>query len=156
MFHLKPGDQAPAFESVDQNGNTVKLSDFKGRKLVIYFYPQDNTPTCTDEACNLRDNYKILKDSGLEILGVSPDGIKKHQKFIKKFDLPFSLVADEGSVITDAYGIWGAKTFMGRDYIGLHRTTFVLDEAGKILHIIDKVKSKEHSQQILDLLGMPI
>lgn len=153
MFHLKPGDAAPAFEGIDQQGQKVKLADYKGKKLVIYFYPQDDTPTCTVEACNLRDNYQVLKDKGLEILGVSPDGIAKHQKFINKYELPFSLLADEDNSIMDAYGVWGPKKFMGKEYIGVHRTTFVVDEAGKIMHVIEKVKSKEHSQQILELLA---
>lgn len=146
---LKAGDKAPDFEVKDQSGKTVKLSDFRGKKLVLYFYPQDNTPTCTLEACNLRDNYSALKAKGYEVLGVSPDSPKKHTNFIKKFSLPFSLLADQDNKIIESYGVWGEKTTFGKTYMGVYRTTFVIDENGKIERIIDDVKSKEHAEQIL-------
>ncbi|MEQ8684713.1 MAG: thioredoxin-dependent thiol peroxidase [Imperialibacter sp.] len=146
---LKAGDKAPDFEVSDQNGKTVKLSDFKGKKIVLYFYPQDNTPTCTVEACNLRDNYTTLKAKGYEVLGVSPDSAKKHTNFIKKFSLPFTLLADTDNKIIESYGLWAEKTTFGRTYMGVLRTTFIIDEKGIIERIIDDVKSKEHAEQIL-------
>ena len=150
MMHLKVGDTAPEFSALDQDGKTIKLSDYKGKKLVLFFYPKDNTPTCTVEACNLRDNYSLLKKEGYQLLGVSPDTPKKHQNFIKKFDLPFPLLADVDLETTKAYNIWGLKKFMGREFDGLHRTTFVIDEKGKIEQVITKVKSKDHAAQILE------
>ncbi|HMR44434.1 MAG TPA: thioredoxin-dependent thiol peroxidase [Saprospiraceae bacterium] len=153
MTHLREGDKAPDFKGINEKGDLVSLRDFKGKKLALYFYPQDNTPTCTTEACNLRDDYSILKKRGIEVLGVSPDSPRKHGNFIKKFDLPFSLIADEDLSIIKAYGIWGPKKFMGREYDGVNRTTFIIDEKGKIEKIIDKVKSKSHAQQILDALA---
>ncbi|MEQ8533357.1 MAG: thioredoxin-dependent thiol peroxidase [Imperialibacter sp.] len=146
---LKAGDKAPDFEVSDQNGKTVKLSDFKGKKIVLYFYPQDNTPTCTVEACNLRDNYTTLKAKVYEVLGVSPDSAKKHTNFIKKFSLPFTLLADTDNKIIESYGLWAEKTTFGRTYMGVLRTTFIIDEKGIIERIIDDVKSKEHAEQIL-------
>ncbi len=149
MTHLEVGDKAPNFEGVDENGNTVKLKDFKGKKLVLFFYPKDNTPTCTVEACNLRDNYDELKENGYELLGVSPDTSKKHTNFIDKFEFPFSLLADTERTAMEAYGVWGPKKFMGKTFDGVHRTTFVIDEKGKIEKVIDKVKAKIHSEQIM-------
>lgn len=149
MTHLKPGDKAPNFSSVNENGEKVALKDFKGRKLILFFYPKDNTPTCTVEACNLRDNYSMLQEKGYELLGVSPDTQKKHQNFIKKFDFPFPLLADESLDVIKAFNVWGPKKFMGKEYDGLHRTTFVIDEKGKVEQVITKVKSKDHAAQIL-------
>ncbi|MBR9922406.1 MAG: thioredoxin-dependent thiol peroxidase [Bacteroidetes bacterium] len=149
MTHLKAGDKAPAFSGVDQNGETIKLEDYKGKKLVLFFYPKDNTPGCTAEACNLRDNYAGLQKAGYEILGVSADSERKHQNFIKKFDLPFPLLADTEKEVINAFGVWGPKKFMGREFDGIHRTTFVIDEQGKIEEVIAKVKTKDHAAQIL-------
>jgi len=148
---LKEGMKAPAFEAQDQHGNTISLKDLKGKTIILYFYPQDNTPTCTVEACNLRDEYKFLSKKNYAVIGVSPDDIKKHQKFATKFELPFSLLADTDIKIIKAYDVWGTKKFMGRIYNGIIRTTFVIDEKGIIKHIIRDVKSKEHAQQILEL-----
>lgn len=150
MTHLKVGDKAPNFEGLNQSGETISLADYKGKKLVLFFYPKDNTPTCTVEACNLRDNQMALRKAGYEIVGVSPDSEKKHQNFIKKFELPYPLIADTERKVIDAYGVWGPKKFMGREFDGLHRTTFLIDEKGKIERVIQKVKSKEHSAQILE------
>ncbi|MCB0596519.1 MAG: thioredoxin-dependent thiol peroxidase [Lewinellaceae bacterium] len=150
MMHLKEGDKAPDFQGVDQNEKTISLSDYKGKKLILYFYPKDDTPGCTAEACNLRDNFSVLKKEGFELLGVSPDDPKKHKKFIDKYSLPFPLIADTEKEILNAYGVWGPKKFMGREYDGVHRTTFVIDEAGKIEKIIAKVNTKAHAEQILD------
>ena len=147
---LKAGDRAPNFKAKDQNGKTVSLEEFAGKKLILYFYPKDNTPTCTLEACNLRDNYSALKKKGYAILGVSADEEKKHLKFIEKFDLPFPLLADVDMKVIKAYDIWGTKQFMGRIFDGINRTTFVIDEKGKIEKVITDVKSKEHSEQILE------
>lgn len=146
---LNPGDKAPDFAVSDQHGNTVKLSDYQGKKVVLYFYPQDNTPTCTVEACNLRDNYSALKAKGYEVLGVSPDSAKKHTNFIKKFSLPFTLLADTDNKIIESYGLWAEKQMFGKKYMGVLRTTFIIDEKGVIERIIDDVKSKEHAEQIL-------
>ncbi len=150
ITHLNEGDKAPNFEGLDQNGDTIKLSDYKGKKVVLYFYPRDNTPTCTVESCNLRDNETMLKSKGFEIIGVSPDTQKKHQNFIKKHSLPFPLIADTELEVIKAYGVWGHKKFMGKEYDGLHRTTFVIDENGTIERVFKKVKSKIHTQQILE------
>ena len=146
---LKAGDRAPNFKAKDQNGKTVSLKEFAGKKLVLYFYPKDNTPTCTLEACNLRDNYSALQKKGYAILGVSADEEKKHLKFIEKFDLPFPLLADVDMKVIKAYDIWGTKQFMGRIFDGINRTTFVIDEKGKIEKVITDVKSKNHTEQIL-------
>ena len=147
---LKAGDKAPNFEAKDQNGKTVSLKEFAGKKLVLYFYPKDNTPTCTVEACNLRDNYGALKKKGYSILGVSADDEKKHLKFIEKFDLPFQLLADVDMKVIKAYDVWGKKQFMGKIFDGINRTTFVIDEKGKIEKVITDVKSKNHTEQILN------
>lgn len=149
MTKLKKGSKAPAFTALNEKGETVSLNDYKGKKLVLYFYPQDNTPTCTVEACNLRDNYKRFQKEGYEILGVSPDSPKKHTNFIAKQNLPFSLLADEDLSILKAYGVWGQKTTFGKTYDGVLRTTFVIDEKGVIEKVIDKVESKVHTEQIL-------
>lgn len=149
MFHLKEGDPAPAFSAPIETGETRSLSDYKGKKLVLYFYPKDDTPGCTAEACSLRDNYEQFLGKGYDILGVSPDSAKKHVKFREKFSLPFSLLADESHAVAEAYGVWGPKKFMGRTYDGIHRTTFVIDEAGNIERIIAKVDTENHSAQLL-------
>ena len=146
---LEVGDIAPDFTSKDQNGEKVKLSDFIGKKVVLYFYPQDNTPTCTKEACNLRDNYEMLLSKGYVVLGVSPDNETSHLKFIKKHNLPFSLLADTERAIVDSYGVWAEKTTFGKTYMGIIRTTFVIDEKGVIQEVISKVDSANHAEQIL-------
>ena len=149
MTTLSPGDIAPNFSATDQNGDTRSLSEYAGKHLVLYFYPKDDTPGCTAEACDLRDNYHRFQEQGYEILGVSPDTPAKHVKFIEKYDLPFDLLADEDHAVAEAYGVWGPKKFMGREYDGIHRTTFVIDPDGKIEDVIRKVKTKEHTGQIL-------
>lgn len=148
---MKPeiGQKAPVFETKDQDGNTVKLSDFKGQKVVLYFYPKDNTPGCTAQACNLRDNHEALKKAGYVVLGISSDSGKSHQKFIEKQNLPFTLLADEDKSVHEQYGTWVEKSMYGRKYMGTARTTFVIDEEGKIADIIEKVKTKDHTSQIL-------
>ena len=150
MMHLKEGDKAPDFRGIDQDEKIISLSDYKGEKLILYFYPKDDTPGCTAEACNLRDNFSVLKKEGFELLGVSPDNPQKHQKFIDKYSLPFPLIADTEKEILNAYGVWGPKKFMGKEYDGVHRTTFIIDEAGKIEKIITKVNTKAHAEQILE------
>lgn len=150
MTILKAGDKAPSFESIDQFGKTVKLNDFLGSKVVLFFYPKDNTPGCTAEACNLRDNYEVLLEKGYKVIGVSTDDLKSHQKFSDKFDLPFPLLPDTDKKIVNDYGVWGPKKFMGKSYEGINRTTFVIDEQGMIDRIFDKVDTKNHSQQILE------
>lgn len=147
---LQVGDQAPAFEGVDQNGAPIKLADFKGKKLVLYFYPKDNTPGCTAQACNLRDNYDALLEAGYAVVGISSDTEKKHQNFISKFDLPFPLIADVDKSIHEQFGTWVEKQMYGRKYMGTARTTFVIDENGVIAEIIAKVKTKDHTAQILN------
>ncbi|NCI45132.1 thioredoxin-dependent thiol peroxidase [Sediminibacterium soli] len=147
---LQEGKKAPAFKGKDQDGNTVSLADYKGKKLVLYFYPHDDTPTCTDQACNLRDNYALLQSHGLSILGVSEDDEKSHKKFEKKYNLPFPLVADTSQAILKKYGVWDWKTFMGKTYIGTHRTTFLIDEKGKIAKVITRPRSKKHAEEILE------
>ncbi len=149
MTTLKIGDSAPHFEALDQKGNTIKLSDYKGKKLVLFFYPKASTPGCTMEACNLRDNYKTFLTKGYDILGVSADSAKRQQNFITKNELPFPLLADEDKSVINAFGVWGPKKFMGREYEGIHRTTFVIDENGIIEDVISKVKTKQHTSQIL-------
>ncbi len=148
------GKKAPAFKAMDQNGNPIALKDFKGKKLVIYFYPADDTPSCTKQACNLRDNYSALLAKGLSVVGISPDPVKKHKKFEEKYNLPFPLVADENHKIAETYGVWGDKKFMGREYIGIHRTTFLVDEKGIIKAIITKPVTKNHAAQILEAWGL--
>jgi peroxiredoxin Q/BCP len=150
MTHLKVGDDAPNFEAKDQNGDIIKLNDYKGKKVVLYFYPKDDTPTCTVEACNFKHNYKMLQDKGYVVLGVSADSERKHTNFIKKYDLPFSLLSDPDRKVIEAYGVWGNKKFMGREYDGIHRETFVIDEVGKLEKVITKVKSKIATDQILE------
>jgi thioredoxin-dependent peroxiredoxin len=147
--HLQAGDKAPTFSGVDQDGKKVSLSDFKGQKVVLYFYPEDDTPTCTIQACNLRDNYALLKKNGFKVLGISPDDVKSHQKFREKFNLPFTLIADPEHKIIDKYGVWGLKNLYGREYMGLFRTTFVIDEKGVISKVFLRPKNKEHAQEIV-------
>lgn len=154
MTHLKEGAVAPQFTGKDQDGKTISLSDFKGRKVILYFYPKDDTPGCTAEACNLRDNYEELLSKGFVILGVSPDSEKSHGKFRTKYSLPFSLLADPDAAILKSYGAWGEKSMYGKKYDGVLRTTFVIDEGGKIEKIFTKVETGNHSRQILDALGI--
>lgn len=149
MTQLTEGQKAPAFKGKDQNGKAVSLADFKGTKIILYFYPQDDTPTCTLQACNLRDHFGLLKKNGFIVLGVSPDEEKKHKKFETKYDLPFTLIADTNHKIIDSYGVWGEKKLYGRSYMGLHRTTFLIDEKGVIRKIFIKPKSKQHTEEIL-------
>ena len=151
MKHLKIGDAAPSFTSKDQEGKEIKLANYKGKKVVIYFYPKDNTPGCTAQACNLRDNYDDIIKEGIIILGVSADDEGKHKKFISKFDLPFTLLADTEKKLLNLYGVWGEKKFMGKTYDGIHRTTFLLDENHIIVGIIDKPKTKDHAREILEI-----
>ena len=146
---IKLGNKAPDFESINQNGDKVKLSDFIGKKVVLYFYPRDNTPGCTAQACNLKDNYNTLQKNGYTILGISKDSPKSHQKFINKFDLPFDLIADENQNVHMKYGTWIEKSMYGKNYMGTARWTFLIDEKGNIENIIQKVKTKEHTSQIL-------
>ena len=149
MTSLKIGDKAPQFEAKDQEGNTVKLTDYAGKKLVLFFYPKASTPGCTSEACDLRDNYQSFLAKGYDVLGVSADSGKKQQNFINKNELPFPLLADEDKAVIEAFNVWGPKKFMGKEYDGIHRTTFVIDEKGIIEDIILKVKTKAHALQIL-------
>lgn len=151
MKHLKIGHAAPEFCSKDQDGNDVCLKDFSGKRVVLYFYPKDNTPGCTVQACNIRDNYSSVLGENIVILGVSADDEKKHLKFIEKFDLPFPLLADVDKTLLNLYGVWGEKKFMGKTYDGIHRTTFVLDDTHTIIGIIDKPKNKEHTAEILEI-----
>ncbi|MCB0600781.1 MAG: thioredoxin-dependent thiol peroxidase [Saprospiraceae bacterium] len=151
MMKLKVGDAAPDFSGVDETGKKVSLKDFRGKKLVLYFYPQDNTPSCTNEACSLRDGWRELQREGYEILGVSPDSTRKHTNFINKFDLPFHLLADQDKQVILAYGVWGPKKTFGREYDGVLRTTFVINQQGKIERIIDHVNTKDHANQILEI-----
>lgn len=146
---LKIGDKAPILSIADQNGNSINTADWLGKKIIVYFYPRDLTPTCTEESCNLRDNYSDLKQLGFEVYGVSTDDEKSHRKFIEKHQLPFVLLADTNKEMSMAYGVWGPKKFMGKEFDGIHRTTFLIDEKGSISHIFDKVKSKDHSAQII-------
>ena len=150
MKNLKIGDSAPVINSVDQNGDAITLEQFKGSNVVLYFYPKDMTPGCTMQSCNLRDNYQLLLDKGYVVLGCSADSPERHQKFIAKHDLPFSLISDESKEVLNAYGVWGPKKFMGKEYDGINRTTFVIDKDGIIKDIITKVKTKAHTSQILE------
>lgn len=152
MSHLKVGDKSPEFKGVDQNGNTVDLNQFSGKKVILYFYPKDDTPGCTAQACNLRDNFDVLKDKGIEVLGVSTDSVKSHIKFIDKFGLNFTLIADENKDIVQKFGVWGLKKFMGREYMGTNRMTFLIDENGIIEGIIAKPKTNAHAEEILEIL----
>lgn len=149
MTPLTEGMKAPDFKSKDQNGKDISLSDYKGKKIVLYFYPEDDTPTCTVQACNLRDNYGLLKKSGFVVLGISPDDEKKHKKFEGKYNLPFLLIADSSHNLIDKYGVWGEKQLYGRKYLGLLRTTFLIDEKGIIRKIFAKPKSKQHTEEIM-------
>lgn len=157
MTLLTENTKAPSFKAKDQNGKLISLSDYKGKKVILYFYPEDDTPTCTVQACNLRDNFGLLKQRGFIVLGVSPDEEKKHKKFENKYELPFTLIADTAHAIIDKYGVWGEKQLYGRNYMGLHRTTFLIDEKGIIRKIFLKPKSKQHTEEILkawDELGV--
>lgn len=149
MTNLQPGDPAPSFTGTLQDGSTVSMADYAGKRLILFFYPKDDTPGCTAAACSLRDSYAELKAQGYELLGVSPDSPKKHQKFIDKYDLPMPLLADEEHEVLNAFGVWGPKKFMGREYDGVHRTTFVIGDDGKIERVIKKVKTKTHAEQLL-------
>ena len=149
MTYLKVGDKAPFFSGINQNGTTISLSDFKNTKLILYFYPKDNTPGCTAESCNLNDNYQYFIQEGYQILGVSPDNEKSHIKFIAKYKLSFDLISDIGKEICVSYGVWGQKKFMGREYMGVHRTTFIISD-GVIEKIYIKVDTKKHSEQIIE------
>lgn len=147
---LQAGDKVPNFTVNNEEGNPVSLTDYKGHKLVVFFYPKANTPGCTKEACNLRDNYEELKNKGYKLLGVSADSEKKQKNFKEKYDFPFPLLADENKEVINAFGVWGPKKFMGREYDGIHRTTFIVDEEGKVERVISKVKTKDHAAQILE------
>lgn len=149
MTTLTAGQTAPEFTGIDQEGKKINLKDFKGKKVILYFYPADLTPTCTVEACNLRDNHDVLQANGYTVIGVSPDGPEKHRKFIDRHQLPFTLIADENHAIAKKYGVWGRKKMFGNEYDGILRTTFVIDENGKLTEVITKVKSKVHTAQIL-------
>ncbi len=149
MAKLEIGDIAPSINSVDQNNNPITLAQFKGKKVVLYFYPKDMTPGCTVQSCNLRDNYKALLNKGYVVLGCSVDSPARHVKFIEKYDLPFTLISDEGKKVVEDYGVWGLKKFMGKEYMGISRTTFVIDEKGIVEEIIEKVKTKDHTSQII-------
>jgi peroxiredoxin Q/BCP len=153
MNILKEGDKAPDFGVADQSGVVRQLSEFKGKKVILYFYPKDLTPGCTVESCNLRDNYSDLIQKGFEVIGVSADDEKKHNRFIDKYELPFTLLADVDKKVINAYGVWGPKKFMGKMYDGIHRTTFVINEEGIIEKVITKVKTKHHTAQILEELN---
>lgn len=153
IMHLKVGTQAPHFAGIDQHGDAVSLADYAGRKLVLYFYPKDDTPGCTAQACSLRDGFGPLRDAGYEILGVSPDSIARHGKFAAKYHLPFRLLADPDKVTAKAYGVWGKKKFMGREYDGILRTTFLIDKEGSIERIITKVRTRDHAAQVLEGIG---
>ena len=149
MSKLNIGDKAPEINAVDQNGNQITLDQYKGKKVVLYFYPKDMTPGCTAQSCNLSDNYKLLQKNGYDVIGVSCDSIKRHQKFIEKHSLPFNLISDEDQKVVNDYGVWQLKKFMGREYMGIVRTTFLIDENGIINEIITKVNTKEHTKQII-------
>ena len=150
MNTLKVGDKVPNFTSTDQDGNPIQLNDYQGKKLVVFFYPKASTPGCTVEACNLRDNFELLKEKGFELLGVSADSQKRQTNFRNKYNFPFPLLADEDKEVIHAFGVWGLKKFMGREYDGIHRKTFLIDEKGFVMRVIDKVKTKSHASQILE------
>ena len=150
MTQLKEGDKAPVFSGINQDGEKVTLADYQGKKLVLFFYPKDNTPTCTVEVCNLRDNYELLQERGFELLGVSADSERKHQNFINKYNLPFPLLSDKDHTVLNQYGVYGPKKMFGRLLNGIYRTTFVIDEQGGIEKVITDVKAKSHTQQILE------
>lgn len=150
---LKEGDKAPDFNAKDQDGNDVKLADLKGQRVVLYFYPKDDTPGCTKEACSFRDSDDVYKEKGIKVIGVSIDSEKSHQKFITKYSLPFTLLADVDKKIVEDYGVWGEKSMYGRKYMGTHRKTFLIDGDGKIVKIFDKVKVAEHADEVLKAFG---
>jgi len=150
MTQLKIGDKAPEFSGQIEDGTSICLDDYKGQKLILYFYPKDNTPGCTAQACNLTENQNLLEEAGFKIVGVSADTIKKHQNFIEKYSLGFPLIADEDKTVINSFGVWGPKKFMGKEYEGIHRITFVIDESGIIEKIFTKVKTKNHTEQILE------
>jgi peroxiredoxin Q/BCP len=150
MTTLKKGDQAPQFSALDQDGNTHKLTDYAGKKLVVFFYPKANTPGCTAEACDLRDNFAQFEANNYALLGVSADNAKAQANFKNKFEFPFPLLADENRAVIEAFGVWGPKKFMGKEYDGIHRTTFIIDEQGVIDEVITEVKTKTHASQILN------
>ena len=153
MKHLTVGDAAPSFSGLDEQGNRITLDDFKGKKLAIYFYPKDNTPGCTVQACSIRDHFGSLKDENIHILGVSADSANSHKKFIDKFSLPFPLITDEDLTILNQFGVWGPKKFMGKEYDGIHRTTFLIGEDQRIVGIIEKPNTKEHASEIISGFG---
>lgn len=147
--HLVAGQPAPAFKGIDQDGKIVPLSSLKGQMILLYFYPEDDTPTCTMQACNLRDNYSLLVKNGIRVLGVSPNDSLSHQKFRAKFDLPFTLLSDPDHTIINAYGVWGEKKLYGREYMGLHRTSFLINKTGKIIKVFLRPKNKAHGEEVL-------
>jgi peroxiredoxin Q/BCP len=153
MTHLTKGEKAPDFSSKDQRGNTITLAQFAGKRVILYFYPKDSTPGCTVEACDLRDNHTALQERGFVVIGVSADNEKSHQKFIEKYSLPFPLLADTDRSVIQAYGVWGPKKFMGKEFDGIHRTTFVIGADGVLEAVITKVSTKDHTAQILAELG---
>lgn len=150
---LKEGDKAPAFTTTNQDGKKVRLSEYKGKRVALYFYPKDDTPGCTKEACSFRDADDVFRKKGIVVLGVSIDDEKSHQKFISKYQLPFDLLADSDKSIVEAYGVWGEKSMYGKKYMGTHRKTFLIDERGKIVKIFDKVKVAEHADEVLEAFG---
>lgn len=150
MKTLKQGDKVPNFSAKDEQGNIISLTDYKGKKLIVFFYPKASTPGCTVEACNLRDNYQVLQEQGYELLGVSADSEKRQSNFKNKYKFPFPLLADEDKTVINAFGVWGPKKFMGREYDGIHRMTFIIDENGIVERVIEKVKTKAHAEQILE------
>lgn len=154
MKILEVGEKAPTFEGVNQNNEKISSDDYSGSKWVIYFYPKDNTPGCTAQACSLRDGYDALRNKGIKVLGVSADGVKSHDKFVTKYDLPFALLADENKSVINKFGVWGPKKFMGREYEGIHRVSFLIDESGIITHVVQKPKTKDHANEILGLLSL--
>ena len=154
MTLLKKGEKAPDFNGLNQNSETISLKDFSGKKLILYFYPKDNTPGCTAESCNLNENYDVWLDKGYEVIGVSPDGVASHKKFVEKYDLKFNLIADTEKVILNAYGAWGEKSMYGKKYLGVLRSTYVIDEKGVIEEIFEKVKTKDHTNQIIKVLDI--
>jgi peroxiredoxin Q/BCP len=154
MAAIKEGSKAPDFTGADQNGNTVSLKDFRGSKVVLYFYPKDDTPGCTAQACNLRDNYSELLKKGLKVIGISTDSVKSHKKFETKYELPFPLIADEDKQIVEKYGVYGEKTFMGKTHMGTIRTTFLIDEEGTVFKVLDKPDTKNQTEQVFEAWGI--
>ena len=152
MTHLQVGDQVPQFAANNEKGELITSDSLIGKKYILFFYPKDDSPGCTKEACSIRDNYRSLSRKGFEIFGVSPDNEKKHQKFIDKYEFQYSLLADPEKKMINDFGLWGPKKFMGREIVGVHRTTFIINEQGNIEHILTKIKTKEHGNQILDIL----